>query len=357
MLKDNYNESIDRYKAFWAHEKIDRAIVLTDMYGKLQHPMYNGSGYNYQKYDEDIERFCDDFVDIWKKRASIADDSIPCISPQHGGAIEPAFWGGEIQWGTEVASLKPYHPYEGIKDYSTINFDPDNKYYSRLIREIKQLSEMADGRYGVNFDASNSITTTIAFLVGESYMMDLFDKPGDVSSLANKICNLLIDIQTTANDIIPHPDGGTCQRWLNYWVPGSGLWFSEDDAIMLSPEMYNEFFLELNTKLCNACDYPVVHWHTGAIHLIDELLKIDKLKMVQLSFDPNGPDLETVIDACKRIEKAGKKICFQETFNEHQLKDVFKNIDYNSCMFYCGGLETVEAANDNVKLIEKLSGY
>ena len=354
MLKDNFNESIDRYKAFWNHEKIDRSIVILDMAGEYINPMYNGSGYNYQKYGKDIKCFCQDYIDVWEKRRSVIDDTIPCVSPQYGGAIEPAFFGGEIYWGTEVASLEPYHPYEGISDYGNIKFNHNNQYYARVIAETKIVSAMADGRYGVNYDQTNSITTTLASLIGESYMMDIYDKPDQVKALANRICDLLIQLQTDINEIIPHPAGGTCHRWLNYWVPGSGLWFSEDDAIMLSPAMYNEFFLELDTKLCNSCEYPVVHWHTGALHLVDELLKIDNLKMIQFSFDPNGADLATVIKECKKITEAGKKVLFQMAADKQQVSQILNNLDYNSCMFYFGGLDTIETANNAVKMVEIL---
>jgi len=54
MLKHNWAEVRDRYLAFWRGENLDRPPVIFDTIGAWRHPMYNGAGYDYTKYGEDI---------------------------------------------------------------------------------------------------------------------------------------------------------------------------------------------------------------------------------------------------------------------------------------------------------------
>jgi hypothetical protein len=49
VLKQNWNEVQDRYRAFWRGEPLDRSPVLFDTIGPCRYPMYNGAGYNYTK--------------------------------------------------------------------------------------------------------------------------------------------------------------------------------------------------------------------------------------------------------------------------------------------------------------------
>jgi|GEM_PF-3044668 len=73
MLKHNWTEVRDRYRAFWRGEKLDRSPVIFDTIGAWRHPMYNGAGYDYTKYGEDIPAFCRDFRAVWEARAAGGD--------------------------------------------------------------------------------------------------------------------------------------------------------------------------------------------------------------------------------------------------------------------------------------------
>jgi hypothetical protein len=54
IFKHNWSETADRYRAFWRGEKLDWPPVIFDTVGAWRHPMYNGVGYDYTKYGEDI---------------------------------------------------------------------------------------------------------------------------------------------------------------------------------------------------------------------------------------------------------------------------------------------------------------
>ena len=330
MLKSNWKEVKERYEAFWRGEPLDRPPVIFDTH----HPMYRGVGYDYTKYNEDITRFCRDYREVWVRRADYPDDTVPCVAPQMGGAIEAAFLAGTIQWGSEMSVLVPHHPLVGCADLQAVQFDRTNPYFERVCRELAFLARSSLGDFGINFEASLSLTTTISQLRGGTqFMLDIVDCPDKVRHLAEVVTGALLAVQAEVDRLNILPDG-TAHRWLNYWNPGRGFWFSEDDAVMISSEMYRDLFLDLDRRLCSATDIVVAHWHTAGLHLIPVLLEIPNLRMVQLSFDPNGPSLERVLSACCEIETAGRRICFQMSYDENLLRMVFKTLRPESCMFY-----------------------
>jgi hypothetical protein len=356
MLKDNWPEARERYRAFWNHEPLDHPPILFDSVGPHTNPMYNGAGYNYQKYGEDITSFCHDYARVWEARSACLDDTVPCIAPQMGGAIEAALWAGEVVWGEETTSLTPHNPLADVACLDEIEFDASNTYYQRIVRELAFLASCARGRFGVNFEPSVSITTTISQLRGGTqFMFDLIDDPGGIRQFAERIADLLIGLQQQVDALIPRPDGGTCHRWLNYWNPGRGFWFSEDDAMMLSPAMYRDMFLDLDRRLCGSTDCPVAHWHSGGLHLVGELLGIENLRMVQLSLDPNGPDMASVLDFCQSIERAGRKVCFQLSYDESLIAAIFRMVRPDSCMFYLSHADSLRGANAIVASVERLA--
>lgn len=333
MLKQNWPEVAARYRAFWNATELDRPPVVFDTIGLWQNPMYHAVGYDYTKYGEDIAAFCRDYRAVWDTRADVPDDTVPCIAPQYGGAYEAALLAGDIAWGTEVSTLTPYNPLADSPDLRTIHFQRNNPYFTRIQRELAYLAGESHGDFGINVEAGMSITTTISQLCGGTqFMYGVMDRPDEVRALAEEALKALLGVQAKVLRYNPLPDG-TAHRWLNYWHPGTGFWFSEDDAVMLSAEMYRDLFLDLDIRLCVGVDIAVAHWHTAGLHLLPVLLDIPNLRMIQLSFDPNGPEVATVLHACRPFADSGRKLCFQTGYSTEFVAQAFKVLPAEACMF------------------------
>jgi hypothetical protein len=356
MLKQNWQEVRDRYQAFWRGEPLDRPPVIFDTVGAWRHPMYNGAGYDYTKYGEDIAGFCRDFRAVWEARAGVPDDTVPCIAPQMGGAIEAALLAGEIEWGKEMSVLSPHNPLDPCTDLGAIGFRRDNPYFQRLCREVVYLAGQSRGEFGVNIEASMSLTTAISQLRGGTqFMFDMMDRPETVRSLAEAVLEALLAMQSEVLRLNPLADG-TAHRWLNYWHPGTGFWFSEDDAVMFSPEMYRDLFLDLDIRLCAGVDIAVAHWHTAGLHLVPALLEIPNLRMVQLSPDPNGPEFKKVLAACRTIVETGRKVCFQIGYDESRIRQIFAALPPQACLFYFGYARDIRECAEILGTVRQLAG-
>jgi len=218
------------------------------------------------------------------------------------------------------------------------------------------LSKHAATDYGVCYDGGMSITTAISQLLGGTrFMFDLYDDPDGIRHFAEHVTDILISLHSKVNELTPKPAGGSCHRWINYWNPGRGFWFSEDDAIMMSPEMYREIFLDLDVKLCASTDMPALHWHTAGLHLIPELIKIDNLKMIQLAPDPNGPGFDEILEFCKIIVASDIRVCFQMGYDQDKVRKIFNTLPSDSCLFYLSYADSFCEANRILIEIEKMA--
>ena len=71
---------------------------------------------------------------------------------------------------------------------------------------------------------------------------------------------------------------------------------------MISPAVYRERVLKYDRRVIEAFEYPLIHLHSGCLHLADELLQVDALKAIQVSIDyPGGPLASEVLPVLERI--------------------------------------------------------
>ncbi len=87
------------------------------------------------------------------------------------------------------------------------------------------------------------------------------------------------------------------------WAPGRAIRTQLDNAVLLSPRLYEDFFLPCDSRVFHEFDFVVIHVHSGCLHVIDALLSAPELDAIQVSIDfPGGPLLSEILPALKRIQ-------------------------------------------------------
>ncbi len=95
----------------------------------------------------------------------------------------------------------------------------------------------------------------------------------------------------------------------------------------------------------------------GGFTLIELLNRAASRKQIPISLspDPNGPDFETVLAACRRIVDAGRKVCFQIGYEENRIRQIFAALPPESCLFYLSGAKDLQESEQFLQGIEKLT--
>jgi len=353
ILKGNAGESIQRYAAFWRNERIDRPPVVFDIVGPHGHPTYDagpemGVAYHPEKYENDLEGFCRDYERMWEARVNCRDDSIPCVEPM----TADVFGSGWTVGGRQVNRRAPRGALAQVR-LDEIAADAESEQLESALQQVSYVAQQSRGRFGVNVDGMTTTAMISKWRGGTQFMYDIVDDPKGVRALAERITQHCLQVQAKVDGLLPRPEGGTCHGWLYYWNPGRGFWFQEDDAIMVSPRTYRDLFLDLDRAICNSTDHAAVHWHSGMLHLLDELLTIENLRLVQISIDPNGPPIESMLETCQRIEAAGKKAGIQCQPEKDFVKLVFSKLRPGSCLFFFNRIGSIAEANDFVAWLER----
>ncbi|MEW6753927.1 MAG: uroporphyrinogen decarboxylase family protein [Candidatus Latescibacterota bacterium] len=90
------------------------------------------------------------------------------------------------------------------------------------------------------------------------------------------------------------------------WAPGTVVRTQADNATMLSPAVYRDVVLPHERTVIEAFDFPLIHLHSGCLHVAELLAGVPALKAIQVSIDyPGGPLASDVLPILERV--AGRK--------------------------------------------------
>jgi hypothetical protein len=62
----------------------------------------------------------------------------------------------------------------------------------------------------------------------------------------------------------------------------AGVWFSDDDAVLMSPETYREFIVPYNSRILQAFGGGCIHYCGNATHHADNFLATEGLKALNI---------------------------------------------------------------------------
>jgi hypothetical protein len=71
--------------------------------------------------------------------------------------------------------------------------------------------------------------------------------------------------------------------------------------------------------ICREYDYTAIHIHPSSFFIVDELLKMAKLKVIQINKDVGGPSVAAMMDLFKKIVQT-KNLIIWGDLNEEDLK-------------------------------------
>jgi len=293
-FKPNIDEVIERHRAYCRFEDADRPLLRIDI--PLKAISYGISGIPLHNLDDWL-RIVQLYEGCFRERKDVKDDFIPAAWANLGvlGPIH-AFLGCPIEYKSGSAWSKPIlHDWSEIDE---IRFNPENEWFKKCLGLTECLVERAGDRYAVSDPIGWAPGDLAAALRGrENFIFDLYRHPEKAKQLL-KICAILcIEIGDVFLEKVKHPYGGIVNGNYFNWMPGWRVGITQEDlTVYLSPKMYREFLKPVDEWLINQMDYTIFH-NDGAWQITPELLKVEKLGILQLVDPPKGPralDLEVL---------------------------------------------------------------
>ncbi len=216
------------------------------------------------------------------------DDYIPALKPFLGIAEHSCFLGGEVRYGGNTSYQEP--ALDDITDFRRLRFDENRPHY-KLLMDCMAYLKKKSSEYGYyvslrGFDGPMDIANAIR---GNDILYDLYDEPEETKAFIDFCadgCLWTSQNQRRYADVV---EGGYISG-QGLWMPGNAIGhISEDLSSMCSPQMYEEFGLPYTARVLEHFDYAALHVHSLGRSCIPLFKKLQKIKMYQLTDDPNQP--------------------------------------------------------------------
>lgn len=287
-----------RFAAFWSKDVDDYPPI------RVRFPAH---GIAEQSPPVVTEAFVDpyDYWDgFWRSRADFPDDAIPALQLDMGAAFMSSVMGNKL-WYDQGTTWSEH----ALTDWSMLDelerrtIGRENPAISRVLAAARSLREKSGEASPISVAMLTGPGDVMTALRGPSDLcVDLFEHPNEVRRLATVCTEAIRKTMMLQFETIAPFRGGYVDSY-DIWTPGRSSYFANDFSILVSPELYREFFFPFDARTAEVFETPWLHVHSGGARLVPEFREIPGLRGIQIVNDrPAGPSARDLIPVFTSIQ-------------------------------------------------------
>ena len=284
-LGKHIQDVVNRSTAFYQKNESGHFLVNAKIADKaLEIPPF----YDFD-LDSELEKFLECELESakckWKAKEGIDDDSIPAIAPYFGIAEHSAWLGLDavIQENTSF----PIPAVNTIDDLNKLSCSEGNKWFLYMKRAYDYLRSRKDGSFVLAVRGIMTPMDIANAVCGDKLFEDFL--------LESEYCHQLMEYFTAAlrwyypyvlswSDNV---ENGYIFNCGEGWMPkGTIGHLSNDTAMLCSPKIYKNFGMPYEKEQVKDYSNVLYHVHNEKMHYFPELVKLQNLSMLQISYDP-----------------------------------------------------------------------
>jgi len=345
--KPNYEDAQKRIDAFWHNEDTDRPLVLM-AFGKADRkPGPNKKHNSHEAYWLDIE-YRVELTKYNMENTIYYADTMPVYMPDLGPEIISAWAGCPYYFGEHTAWTKPCLP--DWEDDSAI-IDKNHPLAKKLEAFTSMLLEVAKGNFIVGLTDFHPGGDHVAALrSSEILAMDLLEYPDEVKAKLESSYKEYYAVFDFYVDWLKR-EGMPIATWLPLTSDTSMYIAGNDFSIMISKDMFDEFFLEGIRGECRHYKKSIYHLDgPGALRHLDSILEIKELNAIQWVPGAGEEQVYSWLDVYKKILSAGKSVMAYPQ-NVDELKFLMENLPAKGLCLQMWNVENEDNARELMKLI------
>ena len=209
----------------------------------------------------------------------VDDDTVPYLMPWLGTGVIPSAFGSKIKFGYKSDPAVCSRAINNIKEIAKIKV-PDFERDGLMPRVLEFINYMKDNDYGipVSITDTQSPLDSIGVMCGhENLYYWIADDPSAVKHLFEVVTETLILWIKKQKEILGL-EIDEVNGLQDVWTPkGVGIWISEDDDMMTSPKIWENFVKEPVERILNEFGSGFLHFCGNPGHLIDSYKKLKGL--------------------------------------------------------------------------------
>jgi hypothetical protein len=354
-MTEEISERINLHKKFWDGERIHKPLVsfrfqeyfFSRDYKEAMNLLVPGQEITPEMIN--VDEFLPDYERIYQKILSIGQSGFWVAEPFTAIPWMEGILGCKIYATEGNFVTKPY--INSINNIKNIEFNINNKWCDKYLEFLIKLESISKGRFPIGQPIMRGPSDMVGAILGqESLVFGLIDNPDEMKSLFSKVTDAYLDVINKQYGIISDFHGGYSMGFYHVWTPGKCIWFQEDLSAFLSPKYYSEFLKEPDEKICRDYDYTAAHIHPSSFFILDDLIKIDRLKAIEINKDLGGPSVKEMLAEFRKVIRSKRLIIYGSlTINDIEL--LYKELS-TKALYFNIAVDSIEDAQELLKSLE-----
>jgi uroporphyrinogen-III decarboxylase len=292
-------EEIKEFKTLF-EKRLDKVKAKTaDVFAfkPVEQPPYIVNSSLYWVFGLDPETFPDAYFDdpavmttfqertYYDQVKSIDDDFVPYLVPWFGTIVAASAFGCEIKYHPkqDPAADPRYYPVKTADDIKKLQVpDPDKDgLMPKVLDYLRYMRENSFLPVGIT-DFQGPLTTANQLMGYDKLIYLMFDQPKMMHALMDVVTEALIVWIKAQKEVIGEPLDWCISDQQVYTGEHAGIWFSDDDAVLMSPDTYREFVVPYNSRILQAFGGGCIHYCGDATHHAENFKNTEGLRALNI---------------------------------------------------------------------------
>ena len=209
----------------------------------------------------------------------VNDHYVPYLMPFMGTGVLCSAFGSKVEFIDKMDPAQTGFIIDSVEDLDRLRMPEAGKdgLMPHVLRFIRYFKENSSIPVGIT-DCQGPLTTALQLCGYDKLFYWMYDYPEKIHQLMEVVTEALIRWVKLQKEAIGEPLD-CCAGDQGVYVPkGIGIWLSDDDAVIMSPALYEEFVIPYNERIMKAFGGGIIHWCGCANQHIESLNKMKYLR-------------------------------------------------------------------------------
>ncbi|MCL5111086.1 MAG: hypothetical protein M1401_19895 [Chloroflexi bacterium] len=301
-------ELIQRHRAFWHREKVDRPLLAAIPYVPLAPmaipvPAAAWQGDELQLVPEILDPAA--FADFEAEPGAkpFKGDLFNFRAPFRRLPWVEAVLGCPIMADRSSGSIWAQPCLERPADWPRLALRDDNPWLAKLLAFLAELVARRDGTYWPVLTLMRGPIDLARAVLGDNALcLALYDAPEDLRDLLGAVSDVFVATVKAQHAATPRFHEGYLSPF-GIWAPGSCVNTQADQSSIISARTYEQVILPFEDKVCRPFDYSAIHLHSGFLHTVPPLLAAELPRAIEIALDTGSTPVTTrdLVPVCRQI--------------------------------------------------------
>jgi hypothetical protein len=229
----------------------------------------------------DPKKFLEAQLEEIDGQSKLRGDLVPALCPTLGVIAIPSAFGAEVVWWeNDFPAVRPLIGDDTDKIRSLARPAINDGELGRILEYTRAFLERTQGRMPIRLGDIQGPLDNAALIFGHTAFLEaLITAPRQVHLLLDMITDLMIEFAAAQRGLVHAAGAEFVPSSFQPWLPdGRGISVANDVAVMLSPELHDEFGVPYLNRLSDAFGGIYIHSCGDWTHLFPSLEKVRGLR-------------------------------------------------------------------------------